>query len=81
MPIARLVRGQFLALKTRDYVEAARAMGVSNARIIFRHILPNAASPIIVAATLRVGVVIITESTLSFSALACSRPLRPGGTC
>ncbi len=74
MPIARLVRGQFLALKTRDYVEAARAMGVSNARIIFRHILPNAASPIIVAATLRVGAAIITESTLSFLGFGVQPP-------
>lgn len=74
MPIARLVRGQFLALKTRDYVEATRAMGASNARIIFRHILPNAASPIIVAATLRVGAAIITESTLSFLGFGVQPP-------
>jgi peptide/nickel transport system permease protein len=63
---ARLVRGQFLALKSRDFVEAARMSGATNLRVMARHILPNAASPIIVAATLRVGQAIITESTLSF---------------
>jgi peptide/nickel transport system permease protein len=63
---ARLVRGQFLALKSRDFVDAARMSGATNSRLMGRHILPNAASPIIVAATLRVGQAIITESTLSF---------------
>jgi peptide/nickel transport system permease protein len=63
---ARLVRGQFLALKSREFVDAARMSGATNIRLMVRHILPNAASPIIVAATLRVGQAIITESTLSF---------------
>ncbi|MBX7212932.1 MAG: ABC transporter permease [Thermoflexales bacterium] len=74
MPVARLVRGQFLSLKTLDYVDAARALGVANSRIILRHILPNAISPIIVAATLRVGAAIITESTLSFLGYGVQAP-------
>jgi peptide/nickel transport system permease protein len=66
MGVARLVRGQFLSLKSKDFVEATRAMGADAPRLILRHILPNAASPIIVSATLRVGAAIVTESTLSF---------------
>lgn len=63
---ARLVRGEFLALKEREYVLAARTIGARNFRIMFRHILPNAAGPIIVNATLLVGANIILESVLSF---------------
>ncbi|MCA1553010.1 MAG: ABC transporter permease [Chloroflexi bacterium] len=79
MPVARLVRGQFLALKSKEYVEAARMSGSQNARIIFRHILPNAASPIIVAATLRVGSAVITESTLSFLGFGVQPPAATWG--
>ncbi len=64
--ISRLVRSLFLSLRGEDYVDAARAAGVGNARIIFRHILPNAMSPIIVAATLSVVSVIISEAFVSF---------------
>ncbi len=71
---ARLVRGQFLALKAKEFVEAARMSGARNARIIVRHILPNAASPIIVSATLRVGAAIITESTLSYLGFGVQPP-------
>lgn len=78
-PIARLVRGQFLALKAKEFVEAARMSGARNPRIIFRHILPNAASPIIVAATLRVGAAIITESTLSFLGFGVQPPTATWG--
>ena len=78
-PIARLVRGQFLALKAKEFVEAARMSGVRNLRIIFRHILPNAASPVIVAATLRVGAAIITESTLSFLGFGVQPPTATWG--
>lgn len=78
-PIARLVRGQFLSLKAKEFVEAARMSGVKNFRIIFRHILPNAASPIIVAATLRVGAAIITESTLSFLGFGVQPPTATWG--
>jgi peptide/nickel transport system permease protein len=63
---ARLVRGEFLALKEREYVMAARTMGASDFRLIVRHILPNAAGPIIVNATLLIGANIIFESVLSF---------------
>jgi peptide/nickel transport system permease protein len=66
MTTARIVRATFLSLKEKEFVEAARCLGVSRSSIMFGHILPNALSPIIVAATLEVGNAIITESTLSF---------------
>jgi peptide/nickel transport system permease protein len=64
--IARIVRGSYLSLKEKEYVEAAKASGSGDARIIFRHILPNTIGPIIVAATLLTGIAILTESTISF---------------
>jgi peptide/nickel transport system permease protein len=69
MPVARLVRASFLSLKQKEFVEAARCVGDKDARIIFRHILPNVLSPVLVAATIGVGGAIITESTLSFLGL------------
>jgi peptide/nickel transport system permease protein len=66
MSTARIVRAAFLSLKEKEFVEAATALGVRRSAIMFRHILPNAFSPIIVAATLGVGSSIIAESTLSF---------------
>ena len=66
MQTARIVRASFLSLKEKEFVEAAVALGVSRRAIMFKHILPNALSPIIVAATLEIGSAIITESTLSF---------------
>ncbi|HET7700204.1 MAG TPA: ABC transporter permease [Candidatus Limnocylindria bacterium] len=69
MPVARLVRASFLSLKQREFVEAARCVGAPDGRIIFRHILPNALSPVLVAATIGVGGAIIAESTLSFLGL------------
>lgn len=69
MPVARLVRASFLSLKQKEFVEAARATGSDDRRIIFRHILPNALSPVLVAATIGVGAAILTESTLSFLGL------------
>jgi len=74
MSTARLVRGQILALRERDYVEAARAIGVSRTRIIFRHLLPNVASVIIVQATLMTGEAILIESGLSFLGLGIQPP-------
>ena len=74
MPIARLVRGEFLSLKEREFVEAARGLGYSNQRIIFIHILPNVTAPIIVNATLEVVYAIIAESTLSFLGLGIQPP-------
>lgn len=66
MTDARIIRGLFLSLRETEYVEAAKAIGVSNNRIIWRHLLPNALSPIIVAATLGVGGNIIYEAALSY---------------
>lgn len=71
---SRLVRGEFLALRARDFVDAARVVGVRNRRIIFKHILPNATSPIIVSATLAVGGVILTEAALSFLGMGVAPP-------
>lgn len=69
MHTARLIRAGFLAVKEREFVEAARCIGVGTARQILRHILPNVLSPVIVSATLSVGTAIIAESTLSFLGL------------
>src|SRR5438445_100338 len=69
MPVARLVRAQFLSLKHKEFVEAARAIGDPDFAIIWRHILPNTLSPVLVAATIGVGGAILTESTLSFLGL------------
>ncbi len=74
MTSARLVRAQFLSIKQREFVEAARAIGARDVRIIVRHILPNALAPIIVAATLGVASAIIAESTLSFLGLGIQPP-------
>jgi peptide/nickel transport system permease protein len=74
MTTARLVRASFLSLRAREFVEAARAIGANDARIIVRHILPNALAPIIVAATLGVAAAIIAESTLSFLGLGIQPP-------
>jgi peptide/nickel transport system permease protein len=63
---ARLVRGEFLKLRESDFVTAARATGLRNSRIIFRHVLPNALSPVFVTATFGVAGAILTESALSF---------------
>ena len=77
--LAQIVRSQFLSLRQRDFTEASRAMGASDARLIFRHILPNAAGPIIVSATLRIGSEILTESSLSFLGLGTQPPLTSWG--
>jgi peptide/nickel transport system permease protein len=69
MPTARLIRAGFLAVKEKEFIEAARSVGVGPVKQIFRHILPNVLSPVIVSATLSVGAAIITESTLSFLGL------------
>ncbi len=69
MPVARLVRASFLSLKQKEFVEAARAVGDPDSRIIMKHIIPNVLSPVLVAATIGVGGAILTESTLSFLGL------------
>ena len=74
MGVARLVRAETLSLKERDFVAAARAQGAGNARIIFRHILPNTLAPVLVAATLGVAGAILTESALSFLGIGVQPP-------
>jgi peptide/nickel transport system permease protein len=69
MPVARLVRAQFLSLREKEFVEAARALGATRLRQVVRHILPNALGPVIVAGTIDVAAAIIAESTLSFLGL------------
>lgn len=77
--IARYVRAEFLSLKKRDFTEAARCIGAKNSRIIFKHILPNAVAPIIVAATMGIAGAILTESTLSFLGLGVQPPTASWG--
>ncbi|MEO5953618.1 MAG: ABC transporter permease [Chloroflexia bacterium] len=72
--ISRLVRGSILSLRNLDFIEATRALGANNRRIIIRHLMPNSLAPIIVAATLGVGDFIITESFLSFLGLGIQDP-------
>jgi len=72
--VARLVRAEFLKLKKQEFVEAARASGLSDMRIIFRHILPNAIAPVLIAATLGVASAILVESGLSFLGLGVQPP-------
>jgi peptide/nickel transport system permease protein len=72
--VARLVRASFLSLREREFAEAARAIGSSDGRIIFRHLLPNAIAPIIVQATLSVANVILLESVLSFLGFGIQAP-------
>ena len=69
MPVARLVRAQFMSLREKEFVEAARAQGATKLRQMVHHILPNAIGPVIVAATIEVSSAIIAESTLSFLGL------------
>jgi peptide/nickel transport system permease protein len=69
MPVARLVRAQFLSLREKEFVEAARGLGAPPLREVIRHILPNAVGPVIVAGTIDVAAAIIAESSLSFLGL------------
>jgi peptide/nickel transport system permease protein len=74
MDVARLVRAEFMALKERDYMLAARAVGAQSRRLILHHLLPNALSPIVVAATLVVPSAILSESALSYIGLGVPPP-------
>jgi peptide/nickel transport system permease protein len=74
MGVARLVRAEFLSLKERDFIQAARALGGKDIRIIFRHILPNSLAPILVNATLGVAGAILIESALSFLGIGIQPP-------
>ncbi len=72
--LTRLLRAEFLSLKEREFVAAARALGASDRRIILKHILPNALAPLVVAATLGVAGAILTESALSFLGIGVQPP-------
>jgi peptide/nickel transport system permease protein len=74
MGVARLVRAETLSIREMDYIMAARCIGCSDARIIFRHILPNAMSPVLVSATLGIAGAILTESALSFLGIGVQPP-------
>ncbi|HYJ78393.1 MAG TPA: oligopeptide ABC transporter permease [Longimicrobiaceae bacterium] len=74
MGTARLVRGEVLSLREREFIQAARALGMDDARIIFRHIIPNTMAPVIVSATLGIGLTILTEASLSFLGLGVQPP-------
>jgi peptide/nickel transport system permease protein len=72
--LARIVRGEVLSLREREFIEAAKAMGASDVRIVFSHLLPNVAGPIIVAATLAMATTILAEAGLSFLGLGIQPP-------
>lgn len=74
MGIARLVRAEILSLKEREFIQAARAIGASNSRIIIRHLIPNAIGPVLVSATLGIAGAILLESGLSFLGLGVQPP-------
>lgn len=79
LTMARIVRGQTLSIKKKEFIEAAHAIGVSNTKIIFRHIIPNVLGPVIVYMTLTIPQVILTESFLSFLGLGVQEPLTSWG--
>jgi ABC-type dipeptide/oligopeptide/nickel transport system permease subunit len=79
LTVARLVRGQVLSLREREFVDAARAIGASNGRIVLRHLLPNALPAIVVAATLGIPRVILVEAALSFVGIGVQPPLPSWG--
>jgi peptide/nickel transport system permease protein len=77
--LARLVHGEVLSMRERDFMSVARGLGLSKARLLFVHLLPNVISPILVAATLTVGSAILTESALSFLGLGVQPPMPSWG--
>lgn len=74
MGVARIVRSQVLSLKEQEFILAAKSLGLSSMRIIFRHLAPNTLTPVIIAATLRIGSIILTEAGLSFLGLGVQPP-------
>ena len=78
--LARIVRGTFLSLREKEYVEAAKALGASDFRIMFRHMLPNAMGPIVVNATLVIAIAILVEAVLSFLGFGVQPPTPALGT-
>jgi oligopeptide transport system permease protein len=79
LTMARIVRGQTLSVKRKEYIEAARAAGVPTSRIILRHVVPNVLGPVVVFVTLTVPEVIMTESFLSFLGLGVQEPYTSWG--
>jgi len=79
LTMARIVRGQVIALKNTEFVEAARALGYGRLRIIFRHLLPNIIGPVIIYATLTVPAVMLLEAVLSFLGLGVQAPMSSWG--
>jgi peptide/nickel transport system permease protein len=77
---ARIVRSEVLSLREREFIEAARALGLGSPRIILRHIIPNVMGPVIVAATLGLGNIILIEAGLSFLGLSVPPPTPTWGT-
>lgn len=80
LTMARIVRGQTIALRKREFVEAARAAGATPLQIVFRHIVPNVLGPVVVFATLNIPVIILAESFLSFIGLGVQEPLTSLGS-
>ena len=80
LTMARIVRGQTLSLKQREFIEAARASGVSTSRIVFKHIIPNLYGPVVIYATLTVPEIVATESFLSYLGFGVQEPLTSLGT-
>lgn len=80
LSMARIVRGQVISLKQMEYVDAARSIGVSNAKIIARHMVPNILGPVIVYTTLTIPSVILEEAFLSFIGLGVQEPMSSWGT-
>lgn len=79
MGVARIVRSQVLSLKEQEFILAAKSLGLSSLRIIFRHLAPNTLTPVIIAATLRIGSIILTEAGLSFLGLGVQPPVPSWG--
>jgi peptide/nickel transport system permease protein len=80
MDVARLVRGQVLSLREREFILAARAAGLSGPRVVLRHLLPNAIAPVLISATLMVGHTILIEAGLSFLGLGVPPPVAAWGS-
>ena len=80
LTMARIVRGQILSIKRMEYIEAARALGLSRRRIIFRHMIPNILGPVVVYTTLTIPAVMLLESFLSFLGLGVDAPMSSWGT-
>ncbi len=79
MGVARLIRAEFLSLKERDFIQAAKTIGTGDMKIVFKHLLPNAMAPVLVSATLGIAAAVLTESALSFLGLGVQPPVSSWG--